>query len=145
MRGGAVKLAEIRVGEEYAVRLNYRRLAVEGIEIIGGVPYASRGYRARVVAIEKNEAGRTLVRVRLTAHVLRTKEAREENPDGTWAIWRGIVVDDQDDPVGDETTFELLVQSSQLVCEWTEALVAQSVRSLDQDWELFDTASSLDL
>jgi hypothetical protein len=31
-----VKLAEIRVGEEYAVRLSFRRLAVEGLEIIGG-------------------------------------------------------------------------------------------------------------
>jgi hypothetical protein len=140
-----VKLADIRVGEEYAVRLSYRRLAIEGLEIIGGVPYASGGYRARAVAIEKSAAGRSLVRVELTARVLRTKEAREESPDGTWTIWQGIVVDDHDVPVDDETSFELLVQSSQIVCEWTDAIVEQSVRSLDEDWELFDIASSFDL
>jgi hypothetical protein len=141
LNGVGVKLGDIHVGEEYAVRLNYRRLAEEGLWV-GSLPYASGGWRGTVLGFEKNEPGHTLVRVEFTSHVLRTKEAREANPDGTSTIWHGHVVDDQDVPVEDEMTFGLLVQSSQVVCEWTEAVVQHSVGSLDEDWQSFDAAPS---
>jgi hypothetical protein len=131
-----VKLAAIRVGEDYAVRIDYRRLIIE-YDVLGSVPYASVGYRATALGFEKR-GGRTLVRVELTAQVLRVKEAREANPDGTWTIWHGHVVDDHDIPIEDEVTYDLLVESSQVACEWTEAVVQQSVGSLDRDWERFE-------
>lgn len=132
-----MKLAEIRIGGDYAVRMDYRRLVIEH-EVIGHVPFASGGYRATVLGFEK-QGGRTLVRVELTARVFRVKEAKEENPDGTWTIWHGHVVDDQENPIEDEVTFELLVQSSQVASEWTEAVIKQSVGSLDRDWQHFET------
>jgi len=99
---------------------------------------SSVGFRATVLGFEKHESGRTLGRVELTARVLRTKGAKQANPDGTWTIWHGHFVDGQGDPIEDQTTFELLVQSSQVACEWTEAVVQQSVGSLDRDWQSFD-------
>ena len=132
-----MKLAEIRVGEEYAVRLDWRRLILEGLPV-NGLQFASGTYRGTAASFETNEAGRTLVRVEFTAHVFRRKEAREANPDGTWTLWEGYVVDAEDRRVQDEVTFDVLVQSSQVVSEWTEAVVQQSVRSLDGDWESFE-------
>ena len=132
-----VKLAEIRIGEEYAVRLDWRRLLLEGCPV-NGLQFAYGAYRGTAASFEKNEAGRTLVHVEFTAHVPRRKEAREPNPDGTWTIWEGYVVDAEDQRVQDAVTFDVLVQSSQVVSEWTEAVVQQSVRSLDGDWQSFD-------
>jgi hypothetical protein len=132
-----VKLNQLRVGGEYAVRLDYRRLVVDGVPM-SYIPFAAGGYRATVVGYEKSEAGRTLVRVELTGRVPRWKDAREANPDGTWTVWQGYVVDDQERPVEDDWTSELVVQSSQVICEWTDAVVQQSVGSLDADWQSFE-------
>lgn len=120
-----MRLAEIRVGDEYAVSVTEKQA---GYRALSGVPRHYDGYQARVVALETSETGRTVVRVELPVRRTRWKEWVEDNGDGTRTVWKGYVIDAAGNGLEDEEPIEALVQPSQVKLEWTEAVVRWEVR-----------------
>jgi translation elongation factor P/translation initiation factor 5A len=137
-----MKLAEIRVGEFYAVSVNEKQVDLvepDGEEFglrrliaLSMVRQHIQGRKARVVGFEKSATGRTVVRVELTARHSRSDYREEDNFDGTKTIWRGIVVDGDGNIVEDDETFEALIQPMQVYEEWDESVVRVGVRHAER-------------
>ena len=89
-----------------------------------------RLYHGRVLGIEEH-GGRELVRVELTARVMR-RERLIEQRDGDESIeWLGVVYrgdpNGKREPVMDDRQIEALVGAQQIVCPWGEALVEAEI------------------
>lgn len=141
-----MKLAEIEVGESYAVSVN--PLQVQGLMgdpedffsepqfvaryLISDVAdRALRGVKAEVVAVEAVD-GRRKVRIRCVARKSLHKHYIEDNYDGTKTDWNGLVLDDEDNPVEEDVPFEALIEPSQVLAPWVDALVETEMRMAER-------------
>jgi hypothetical protein len=133
-----MKLAEIQIGERYAVSILPKQIenaqpGLLGSESLGAELVLSRarrfwsGYEALVVGIEANERGRKVVRVEFTAYSLRRFEKTEDNYDGTRTKWTGYVFDENDNMVEEEEIYEAFIQPSQVHATWEDATVERAM------------------
>jgi hypothetical protein len=143
-----VKLKDIEVGELYAVSIDPQQVqnlpAVSEEDEEWGVTESMArgwindtertfsGHKSRVVGIEEVD-GRKLVRVECESKRARVVRRDEDNLDGTHTMWRGIVLDEDENVVRDEITFEALIQPSQVYEAWIDAQVARGVRRMEHD------------
>lgn len=134
-----MRRADIRIGQEYAVRVNPEQVVITwpvdpDDDLWGPNHYARRllshvhdrapGFRAEVVAIERTDGAkraRSVVRVELTASIPRVHFSREDHLDGTYTDWKGITCDEDGDVILDDRRFEAVIELSQVETPWAQA------------------------
>jgi hypothetical protein len=129
-----MKLAEIKPDEYYALHVSAKQVERHADLLTRAVSVGDspRLYHGRVLDIEQHR-GRTLVRVELTARVLRRERLIEQRDGDEWIEWLGVVY--RGDPEGkheavmDDRQIEALVGPQQIVCPWDEALVDAEINT----------------